>query len=44
MLMGYARISSDDPHLGLQRDALANAGCERLFEDAASGAKVGAPD
>ncbi|WP_082729071.1 recombinase family protein [Burkholderia sp. LA-2-3-30-S1-D2] len=40
MLIGYARISTDDPYLDLQRDALAQVGCERVFEDTTSGAKA----
>ena len=37
MLLGYARISTQDQNLALQRDALTTAGCDRLFEDTASG-------
>ncbi|MFQ3621909.1 MAG: recombinase family protein [Acetobacteraceae bacterium] len=33
MKIGYARVSSDDQNLALQRDALAGAGCEVVHED-----------
>ena len=33
MLVGYARVSTLDQNLDLQRDALTKAGCERLFEE-----------
>src|SRR5512142_1859137 len=39
MLVGYARVSTEDQNLDLQRDALQTAGCGRLFTDVASGAK-----
>ncbi len=43
MLIGYARISTDDQNLALQRDALAAAGCEKIYEDRISGARAERP-
>ena len=39
--IGYARVSTDDQNLDLQRDALLAAGVDprHLYEDRASGAK-----
>src|SRR5215217_4252368 len=39
MLVGYARISTQEQTLALQQDALKKAGCERVFTDTISGAK-----
>ena len=43
MLIGYARVSTHDQNLDLQRDALRAAGCERLYEDRLSGAASARP-
>jgi len=43
MLIGYARVSTTDQKLTLQKDALLKAGCERIYEDELSGTKDNRP-
>jgi DNA invertase Pin-like site-specific DNA recombinase len=44
MLIGYARVSTDDQDLRLQRAALLEVGCKRVFEEKVSGAKRDRPE
>jgi len=40
MLIGYARVSTQDQTADLQKDALTKAGCTKIFTDTISGAKT----
>lgn len=43
MLLGYGRVSTQDQNLDLQIEALAQAGCKRVFEDRISGSRAERP-
>jgi DNA invertase Pin-like site-specific DNA recombinase len=43
MLIGYARVSTLDQNLYLQKEALQKAGCEKVYEDTVSGLKTYKP-
>lgn len=44
MLVGYARVSTQDQNPALQLDALKAAGCERVFVEKATGAQRDRPE
>ena len=43
MLIGYARVSTIDQNLALQRDAFTEAGCGKIFIEQMSGAVTDRP-
>ncbi|HHL2713215.1 TPA: recombinase family protein [Yersinia enterocolitica] len=43
MMIGYARVSTQDQNLDLQTEALTRAGCEKIYEDKISGARTERP-
>ena len=43
MLIGYARVSTQDQNLELQKQALLLSGCERIYEDKMSGSRSERP-
>jgi DNA invertase Pin-like site-specific DNA recombinase len=44
MLIGYARVSTNEQNLDLQKDALEKDGCEKIYVEQASGSKSSRPE
>jgi DNA invertase Pin-like site-specific DNA recombinase len=44
MLIGYARVSTQDQNLDMQIDALTKAGCKRIFQEKMSGSRSVRPE
>jgi DNA invertase Pin-like site-specific DNA recombinase len=44
MFIGYARVSTDEQDTRLQIDALKRAGCEKIYEERASGSRTDRPE
>jgi DNA invertase Pin-like site-specific DNA recombinase len=43
MLIGYARVSTQDQNLELQTEALTKADCKKVFEDKVTGSRAERP-
>jgi len=43
MLIGYARVSTTDQNILLQKEALEQSGCTHIFEDKISGTRINRP-